>query len=99
MPTYIPRHAQYHPSIIDLSLVKGLHAVNFTADVIDELGSDHLPVLTEYGAQVTNRPPTRKWLYEKANWAKFRLDINTKLIIPNKLETQDDLDKATEHIE
>ena len=44
-PTYIPRRAQYHPSTIDLSLVKGLHAANerlFCLDLYAEAEQSHL---------------------------------------------------------
>ena len=64
-------------------------------DVLDDLGSDHLPILISIKMERVKGKPTRKtaWNYSKADWDEYRtmtrdehskIDLNADINISNK---------------
>lgn len=78
-------------SAIDLSICSTNIANTTTWSVLNSLyGSDHFPILIEYGDNDDNPTFEQKWKYDLADWSKFVTEIDNNL--PNLVE---DIDQNT----
>lgn len=66
--------------------------------VINELSSDHYPVVTEVGSSVL-RHPTTKRNYHQANWQQFRQQVDSYVDYEAPLENPEDIDRQLQSIE
>lgn len=94
-PTF--QRAGRQPDILDIALI-----LNISADIhhqaINELDSDHLPVITTLCQQAKVNVSNPKLINRPINWDTFRenLDINIKINKP--LQTSCDIDSNTQHL-
>ena len=75
--------------------------------VLDDIGSDHLPILTKIQSPCTERtPPKTRWNFKKANWALFK-ESSDRLLSQIEIEdveqftndiTKAILEAASQHI-
>ena len=85
----------------DLTLVSAdIHSI-CSAEVLNGIGSDHLPILTSF---VLGRQPNRRrrsrWNFRKADWQKFSRELDTDLDIKaiSEMEENDANDHITKAI-
>lgn len=77
-PTHYPIPANYSPSTIDIVLTDQDRLSRLT--VLNELSSDHLPVYFELNCDpITVDSGSHRFSFAKANWRKFRSEINDKI--------------------
>ena len=95
--THYPSNTNHNPSTIELAIVKNIKYA--TIETINDLDSDHLPIILTLNNSKTPLNPDKKFLnYSKANWNLFRNYINTSLKITTKLKTEKDIDLAINNI-
>lgn len=83
--THIPHRG--NPSIIDFFITNTTISKPIT---IDDLNSDHFPVLTEIDSSAVIHPPTKCFNNHQADWARFGQVI---------VQTTSDIDEAIETLE
>ena len=98
-PTYIPRRPDFHPCTLDISVIKGMHRLSITTTTLNELSSDHLPVLTCFGLNPIRNKQQLCPVYSRADWTTFRTILTSTIDIPPDLSTSSQIDEAAEHIE
>lgn len=83
-PTHFCLHSGAQ-SAIDLSICSTSIANTISWNVLNSLyGSDHFPILIEYGENIEEPIFEPKWKYAKANWVDFCMDIENNLPILNE---------------
>jgi hypothetical protein len=76
-PSYLNRSNKFRPDILDICLTRNVkQQLNF--HVYKELDSDHYPVVVTSGYRIEKQTATF-YNYKKADWEKFKADINNKL--------------------
>ena len=94
-PTFI-HNGNASLSWLDIALVSDHMVPSCEWEVLNELNSDHSPVLTQYNVgNIWNNLPTTKpkWNLSKANWPLFTSlckDINIKDCKSNNIDTYND---------
>lgn len=84
------------PSIVDFAIVKNINA---TIETLDELDSDHMPILLNVGDMINTRTEKRYFLdYKNANWPWFREFINKELNINLNIKTRQDVDNSIQNL-
>ena len=76
----------------DLTMVSADLHPHCSMTVLDDIGSDHRPILLQLECKKANTKPinkTLRWNYKKANWALFKQKTDEKLSI---LEPPDSID-------
>lgn len=75
--TYVPYRPDHQPDILDIGISKNF---NFPVqqNVIQEMNSDHLPVIINFATIVTIRPQLPKLIEGYVDWEKFRENMNKK---------------------
>ena len=81
----------------DLSIVHTSKLDKFSWKTLDELGSDHKPILVTYepGVPIKNNHiiPKYKWKLKDAKWEEFRAEIEEKMPDPNRNRKKKSLHK------
>lgn len=95
-PTRYPTNPRYYPSILDLTIIKGMSHIDASAVSWDELNSDHNPVAVRLRKSVSYKAH-QKWDLQKADWKQFRLHICSSIDIPH-IQTNTDIDTAVESL-
>lgn len=90
-PTHYPMNGMT-PSYIDLALNKNV--LNFPEPlVLDELSSDHQPLLFEWKTSIEEEKTQKTWTYRNADWRLFRDTLNAKIEINNNINTVEELEQ------
>jgi len=78
LPTYYPIFNWHRPDILDIAITN--YKIPIAADVLNDLSSNHLPVILSVGHQITLQKKT----IAKTNWNLFTniLIINNSVILP-----------------
>jgi hypothetical protein len=94
-PTYYDYRLDGRPDILDIALAKNVtHQIRLT--VINELDSDHIPVLMHIGNEA-NEPDSI--CYDKTDWSKFTEHNAATLGNIPRIHTEEDLERAVEWLE
>lgn len=81
------------PSNVDILINKNVQ--NITKPItINELDSDHLPILVTINDKTIKRSYPKYLDYKNANWSSFRTNINNNLEINSKLTQTPDIDNT-----
>lgn len=100
-PTHYPQN-NYTPSYIDIILNKNVHNLP-DPTTINELPSDHLPVVLDWQTTIDREGTQSVWNYKNVNWRHYRQILNNNTIINNKItdiETlEQELTKLTNNIQ
>jgi Reverse transcriptase (RNA-dependent DNA polymerase)/Endonuclease-reverse transcriptase len=84
------------PSVIDLALTQNFpHHIELA--VLEKLHSDHLPVLMQIHSKLMKTSTTRR-NYNKANWQKYREEIEQFTETTPSLKTPQAIDDAVKHL-
>ena len=93
---YTCYRSRTNPSTIDLGLAKG---VSVASSIVTDLNPDHCPV--EYVLKVDEglscENPERKFVYERADWNRFKQIVDDKLC-PGALLDASDVDSCIDHL-
>lgn len=98
-PTHYPGNKKHNPDVLDIAIINDL-APSITIETLQELSSDHNPVLIIIGnANMTTEPINPKFNFNKANWTLFRSCLDKKLPkeIP-QLTCPDEIDSFTKFL-
>ena len=91
-PTYWPTDNKKVPDLIDFFISKGIKSNCATTEGIDDLSSDHTPVLLSLSATVIKKIKKQNLTTKRTNWETFRehldelIDLNVKLSNKEELE-------------
>ena len=101
-PTHHPQNGMT-PTYIDLTINRNV-TQNLEPTVLNELNSDHLPVIFTLKNVKINDTQRQTYLYDNnTDWNKYRRILNENTIINNNITTGGDLDieiaKITENIQ
>lgn len=77
-PTHIPCSSNSRPSTIDLILTNVPHFMNFPV-VMNELNSDHLPVMFSIFTTELSRIQNLQYDFKKTNWNRYKSYLSTLL--------------------
>lgn len=91
-PTYYPTHANRQPSVLDVTITNSTIQIELPL-VLNELSSDHSPVLVEI---IVDRLQSNEYMrpdYKNADWRKFSYEVDTLL---QKNAATDDIDADVE---
>lgn len=95
VPTYYSPSGT--PSTLDVYITNLSRNIS-SPIVIEELSSDHFPVILELGEDAVTKNTKRK-NYEQVNWSAFQREVDSCLNIVCPLETTNDIDCALNTIE
>lgn len=96
-PTRFPTTQRVSPSVLDLTLTKGLTNASTNCISCNALSSDHNPVKCQLKLQTTSNPITQ-FDIGRANWSKFRQILNEKIEIPTAIDSTTKLDHTVESL-
>lgn len=96
-PTHIPGNPQYLPDVLDIAVVNNV-PFPLALDVIEDLSSDHLPVLLTIQTDpvgTTGSVPAKKIV----NWRQYNELLQSAIKNGNPdIRSPDDLDRCVEHL-
>jgi len=95
-PTYWPSHTNRHPDILDFFIISLPNHLNNNIKNLEELSSDHSPVLLHLGGKPENVNNTLHSSQINFNLFQKKLDENISLNI--RLKTNDDIDNVTQSL-
>ncbi|KAM0734035.1 putative RNA-directed DNA polymerase from transposon X-element [Formica fusca] len=91
-PTHYPENGGT-PTTIDIIINKKSRNITETI-VLNELNSDHRPLLFKIGqVNCNNIYEQEVYKYKRADWNKFRSFLNSKIVINNKIYTKQNIDQ------
>ena len=84
-PTHVNRNTG-RPGTPDVSLIHTSLLDKISWETVNELGSDHKPIIITYEDEMTkvNSKPRYKWKMSEADWEKYKKDIED--LIPNNYQ-------------
>jgi len=95
-PTYWPSHTNRHPDILDFFITSLPNHLNNNIKNLEELSSDHSPVLLHLGGKpenVNNTPHSRQ-----INFNLFQNKLDEYISLNIRLKTRDDIDSASQFL-
>nr|CAD7258995.1 unnamed protein product [Timema shepardi] len=92
-PTYYPGDYLHIPDIIDIILTN-LKITPDTITVLQELDSDHNPLLCEWEVNLEHKTNWRKPKISTTDWNKYKLDQQEALLRNIDIHTEQDIDAA-----
>lgn len=100
-PTHYPDSGN-RPDVLDIALFKNTKQSIHMA-VIQELTSDHNPVILTYGDEVVTKDPAQKINTEHTDWEKFQQLLDSAIatanpIINNKTDIDEHIDYLTQTV-
>ena len=90
-PTHFPGNPNYLPDILDIFVTRNVRIIE-DPKVMDELSSDHLPVLLKIPCSYDVSPPTEKII----DWLELDYYLETSSFKCTPLKTTADIDRAVE---
>lgn len=89
-PTHYPYNG-INGTVLDTFITKNVNIIK--PQVINDLSSDHLPVMTYVDTNINNyMNKTIKLYYSKTDWQTYRQEINKKWTLVNSFETKNKVD-------
>ena len=95
-PTHYPVSGMT-PSYLDLALNKNILDLPGLI-VLDELSSDHMPLLLNWETDLRKEDIPVSWTYNNANWRLFREIMNEKTQINNNINTVEQLETEVHNL-
>ena len=85
------------PDILDIALISNL-PINLHHVVLNELDSDHVPVISTLNEQIKDKNPIPKLINAPINWEAFRKNLDEKLNNQKRYSDLEDINKSIEHL-
>jgi hypothetical protein len=97
-PTYWPTDLAKKPDVLDFFITKGISQVYLEAEALEELSSDHIPVVLRYNTMVTRQSlGARSGITSRrTNWDQYRQFIDENINMRARLRTKQDIDDCVE---
>nr|CAD7401791.1 unnamed protein product [Timema poppensis] len=92
-PTHYPGNYLHRPDILDIILTN-LKILPDTLTVLQELDSDHNPLLCEWEVNLQHQTNWRKPTIATTDWNKFKTDLQEALPRDLDIHTEQDIDAA-----
>ena len=93
-PTYWPTDPNRNPDILDFFIHNGLGALNHSVARLDELSSDHSPLILQVSLAPIPKPSPPSFIRGPVNWKLFHQILSDKIDLRVTLKTSEDLDNA-----
>lgn len=91
--TFHPRRPDHRPDILDVVLFKNFRKPIYQT-VLNELESDHLPVVISFFNTPQQIPVVPRLIEGKIDWEVFHNELDKNIKSPGPIHTNDDIDKA-----
>lgn len=91
-PTYWPSHLNRRPDILDIFIAKVPSNYNLNVSNINDLSSDHSPIILELKIPPSNSLVINSQLPGKIDWPIFQTYIETRTQLNPSLKSSDDID-------
>jgi len=95
-PIYWPSHSNHHPDILDLFITSLPNHLNNNIKNLEELFSDHYPVLLHLGGKPVNVNNTLH--SRQINFNLFQKKLDEYISLNIRLKTLDDIDSASQFL-
>jgi len=94
MPTYWPSHQNRRPDILDIFIAKVPRNYNLNVSNINDLSSDHSPIILEFNSPPSNNLVKNPQLPGKIDWPIFQTTIETRTQLNPSLKSNEDIDAS-----
>lgn len=95
-PTYWPTDCNKVPDLLDFFISKGIGASYTLTEDIEDLSSDHSPVLLTVSSAVIKKAPKTSLTNKTTDWEAFREKISDEINLKIRLKTENELDNQVE---
>lgn len=85
------------PDILDIALIYNL-PIDLHHQILNELDSDHVPIISTMYNQIKINHPTPKLINAPIIWETFRENLDKTLINQKQYQNIDDINRSIEHI-
>lgn len=93
-PTYWPTDRRKVPDLIDFAITKNINRNKISSSAVQDLSSDHSPVIVEYLSVVKFDKVTVNLTNKQTNWIKYKKYISSHLIIQTSLNNESEINLA-----
>lgn len=95
--TYFPYRNDHQPDILDIVVTKNFN-LPLQQTVINELDSDHLPVLITFAGLPLNRPSSPRLIKGLVNWNIFKKSLDEIIVNPSQIDSPLEIDTNIEKL-
>ncbi|KAL1124057.1 hypothetical protein AAG570_001827 [Ranatra chinensis] len=95
-PTYWPTHPNRLPDVLDFFITSGLRGIHSVSQVLDDLSSDHSPVLLTASLDPILVQPLPTLTPGRTDWNTFAQSLDSAINLGVSLKTPEDLDGAVQ---
>nr|CAD7570347.1 unnamed protein product [Timema californicum] len=92
-PTFYPGNHLHRPDVLDIILIN-LKLTTKSLTVLQELDSDHNPVLCEWDVDTEHQTNWHKPNIKTTDWTKFKTDLQETIPRNLEIETEEDINVA-----
>src|SRR5262249_46130516 len=96
-PTYWPTDNKKIPDLIDFFISNGINANCAIIEGIDDLSSDHTPVLLSLSTTVIKKVKKQNLTTKRTNWETFREYLDKLIDLNVKLSNKEELESASQN--
>lgn len=91
-PTHWPSDQRKIPDLLDFFVIKGISPSYLEVKNINDLTSDHIPVLLTYSETVIQKPKKQSLTNKYTNWDLFRSELDHRIDLHIRLKNTKELD-------
>jgi hypothetical protein len=95
-PTHWPTDLRKKPDVLDFFILRGIPLQKTEVVTLEDLSSDHLPVLLTLYDSATYKPKRCGLTSPKTDWEKYRAIIDESIILRTPLKSRMDLEREVE---
>ncbi len=96
-PTYWPTDTAKHPDCIDFFLIKGINADRLQVDTINDLTSDHVPVVLILGDNIRLNHSPARLTNKRTDWEQYRTIITMTISPAPRMQSNTEIEEALLH--
>ena len=95
-PTYWPTDSNKVPDLLDFFISKGITAGYTDTENIEDLSSDHLPVILTISSTVIKKTPKSGLTNKSTDWEAFRQKLDDQIDLKVRLKMKSELDQQAD---
>ncbi|KAL1447787.1 hypothetical protein WDU94_010908 [Cyamophila willieti] len=92
-PTFFPHQEDRIPDVLDVAVCQNISGV-VSHTTVQELDSDHVPVIIEIDAATLTKPGKLKLINGPVDWEYFQSHLSDNIHIPSVFPSPNDIDNA-----